>query len=71
MSERIQKVLAEAGVASRRAIETLIAEGRISVNGEVATLGQKIDAKDRVKVDGKAVRLGAKQPATLDRKSVV
>jgi len=64
LSERIQKVLAEAGVASRRAIETLIAEGRISVNGEPATLGQKVDAKDRVKVDGRPVRLSVKQAAT-------
>jgi 23S rRNA pseudouridine2605 synthase len=64
MGERIQKVLAEAGVASRRAIETLIEEGRISVNGQQATLGQKIEVSDRVKVDGRAVRLAKKQAAT-------
>lgn len=64
MSERIQKVLAEAGVASRRAIESLIAEGRISVNGETATLGQKIEPTDRVKVDGRPVRLSKTQAAT-------
>lgn len=55
-AERIQKVLAEAGVASRRAIEEMIAEGRIRVNGEAATVGQKISAADRVTVDGHAVR---------------
>jgi 23S rRNA pseudouridine2605 synthase len=64
LSERIQKVLAEAGVASRRAIEALIAEGRISVNGEPATLGQKIEPTDRVKVDGRPVRLAKKPAAT-------
>jgi 23S rRNA pseudouridine2605 synthase len=64
LSERIQKVLAEAGVASRRAIESLIAEGRISVNGETATLGQKIEPTDRVKVDGRPVRLSKTQAAT-------
>ncbi len=64
MSERIQKVLAEAGVASRRAIETLIEEGRISVNGKPATLGQKIGSSDRIKVDGRPVRLSKTQAAT-------
>jgi 23S rRNA pseudouridine2605 synthase len=64
LGERIQKVLAEAGVASRRAIEALIEEGRIVVNGEVATLGQKIEVTDRVKVDGRAVRLAKKQAPT-------
>ncbi|MBV8063091.1 MAG: pseudouridine synthase, partial [Nevskia sp.] len=64
MSERIQKVLAEAGIASRRAIEALIEEGRIMVNGEPATLGQKIDTGDRVKVDGRPVRLAKQQAPT-------
>ncbi len=54
---RIQKVLAEAGVASRRAVEKLIAEGRVKVNGEVATPGQKVRLEDRVQVDGRGVRL--------------
>jgi 23S rRNA pseudouridine2605 synthase len=64
LGERIQKVLAEAGVASRRAIEALIEEGRISVNGQTATLGQKIEVSDRVKVDGRPVRLARQQPKT-------
>jgi len=64
LSERIQKVLAEAGIASRRAIEALIEEGRISVNGEPATLGQKIDSSARIKVDGRPVRLAKQQAAT-------
>lgn len=61
MSERIQKVLASAGVASRRHIEQWIQEGRITVNGQPATVGQKIDHTDRVRVDGKAVRLAKKE----------
>lgn len=55
--ERIQKRLAAAGVASRRQIEAWIKAGRIVVNGETATLGQKIIDTDRVEVDGKRVAL--------------
>jgi 23S rRNA pseudouridine2605 synthase len=51
--ERLQKVLARVGIGSRRACEELIAEGRVTVNGEVAILGRRIDPKvDRVEVDG-------------------
>lgn len=57
--ERLQKVLARAGVASRRAAETLITEGRVEVNGETVTrLGVRVDpASDRVRVDGRPVRV--------------
>jgi 23S rRNA pseudouridine2605 synthase len=55
--QRIQKVLAEAGVASRRKIEELIRDGRISVNGEPAHIGQKIGPRDRVLVNGKGIAL--------------
>jgi len=57
MSERLQKVLAYAGISSRRAAERLIVEGRVSVNGAVVTeLGTKVDpAHDAIKVDGKRV----------------
>jgi 23S rRNA pseudouridine2605 synthase len=51
--ERLQKVLAQAGVGSRRACEELIAAGRVEVNGETAQLGRRVDvAHDRVTVDG-------------------
>jgi 23S rRNA pseudouridine2605 synthase len=55
---RLQKFLAEAGVASRRTGERIILEGRVSVNGQlVQLLGAKVDpAHDRVTVDGKPVR---------------
>jgi len=58
--ERIQKVLARAGVASRRAIEEMIVKGRIRVNGERVELGRRIDSsKDLVEVDGSRVPLSA------------
>ena len=51
--ERLQKVLAAAGMGSRRACEELIAAGRVLVNGEVAELGRRVDvASDQVVVDG-------------------
>jgi 23S rRNA pseudouridine2605 synthase len=58
LSVRLQKFLAEAGVASRRAAEQIILAGRVSVNGDaIRLLGTKVDpAHDRVFVDGKPVR---------------
>src|SRR5215510_5888526 len=58
MQERLQKILAHAGVASRRQAEDMIRQGRISVNGAVTTeLGTKADAdRDIIKVDGKKLR---------------
>lgn len=51
--ERLQKVIARAGVASRRAAEDLINAGRVTVNGETAHIGQKVDAvADEIMVDG-------------------
>jgi 23S rRNA pseudouridine2605 synthase len=57
MPERLQKILAHAGVASRRRAEEIILEGRVSVNGAiVAELGAKADpATDVIKVDGKRI----------------
>jgi 23S rRNA pseudouridine2605 synthase len=59
---RLQRALARAGVASRRHAEQLIAEGRVTVNGRAAQLGQTVDpARDTLLVDGKAV--GAPAPS--------
>jgi 23S rRNA pseudouridine2605 synthase len=59
--ERLQKVLARAGVGSRRAVEELVAAGRVSVNGRPAALGRRIDpSKDKVEVDGSIVPLDAR-----------
>jgi 23S rRNA pseudouridine2605 synthase len=59
MQERLQKILSQAGVASRREAETMIVAGRVTVNGVVVTeLGSKADsATDRITLDGKPVRL--------------
>ncbi len=56
MTERLQKFLARAGVASRRAAETLITQGRVNVNGKSVTeLGTKVEPADAVTVDGKPI----------------
>ena len=56
--ERLQKVLARAGLGSRRACEELIAAGRVRVNGEVAALGRRVaPATDRVELDGAPLAL--------------
>ncbi|MCB1646188.1 MAG: rRNA pseudouridine synthase [Pseudomonadales bacterium] len=55
MSEKLQKVLAAAGLASRRGAEKWISEGRVRVNGKTATLGDRVEENDRIDVDGKPV----------------
>jgi 23S rRNA pseudouridine2605 synthase len=54
--DRIQKVLAQAGLASRREAEAWIAAGRITVNGRPATLGERVSGRDELRVDGRVVR---------------
>ena len=55
---RLQKVLSQAGIASRRAAEKLIADGRVSVNGKtIVTMGVKVDpGKDEIRVDGRRIK---------------
>lgn len=56
--ERIQKLLARAGVASRRKVEQLLGDGLVTVNGQIAGVGDKADPeRDAIKVDGKRVDL--------------
>lgn len=59
MSERIQKFLSGLGYGSRREVEEWITDGRLIVNGEPATVGQKISEADAVKFDGKRLSLKA------------
>jgi 23S rRNA pseudouridine2605 synthase len=57
MEERLQKVLAQAGVASRREAEKYITAGRVKVNGKtVRELGTKVDERARIQVDGKLIK---------------
>jgi 23S rRNA pseudouridine2605 synthase len=55
-SERLQKMLARCGLASRRAAEAWIRAGRLTVNGVVATLGARVSPADQVRLDGRPVR---------------
>jgi 23S rRNA pseudouridine2605 synthase len=55
MPERLQKILARAGVASRRAAEDLIKQGRVRVNGRVAQLGESVLETDSITVNGREV----------------
>lgn len=53
---RINKFLSEAGIVSRRGADKWIEDGRVVINGEMATLGSKVEAGDDVRVDGKPVK---------------
>jgi 23S rRNA pseudouridine2605 synthase len=68
MNEKLQKVLARAGFASRRELEEWIAAGRVSVNGKIATLGERVGEHDIIRVDGRVVqraRLAPRQRRVL------
>ncbi|WP_136069221.1 23S rRNA pseudouridine(2605) synthase RluB [Modicisalibacter radicis] len=56
-TEKLQKVLARAGLGSRREMEAAISDGRVKVNGEVAKLGDRVASRDRVAVDDRLVTL--------------
>ena len=57
MKERIQKILANEGIVSRRQAENLIREGRIKINGQEAILGMSISRSDLIEIDGKGVEI--------------
>jgi 23S rRNA pseudouridine2605 synthase len=62
--EKLQKVLAQAGFGSRRAMEEWIVAGRITVNGELATLGMRVVEGDLVRADRRTIRVGSQVGAT-------
>lgn len=62
MEERLQKLIAHAGIASRRAAEELIANGLVTINGKVASVGDKADpTKDEIRVEGRRLKLEKKR----------
>lgn len=65
--ERLQKVLAQAGIGSRREMEEWISAGRVTVNGTVATLGVRVSEGDKVQVDGRVIRLHLEAEQALPR----
>ncbi len=62
VTQKLQKVLAQAGLGSRREIEDWIAQGRVSVNGAVAKLGARVSSHDAIRVSGQLVRLKPSGP---------
>lgn len=54
---KLHKVLAQSGVGSRRDLEQMIVDGRVSVNGQPAHVGQRISHQDRITIDGKPIRI--------------
>lgn len=66
IEERLHKVLAQAGLGSRRALEERIAQGLVKVNGEVAQTGQSVGSGDRIEIDGKTfVASALTEPASV------
>jgi 23S rRNA pseudouridine2605 synthase len=65
--ERLQKVLAQAGIGSRREMEEWIGAGRVTVNGTVAALGMRVSEGDKVLVDGRHVRLKLQAEPSMPR----
>jgi len=66
MAERLQKLIAQAGLASRRLAETWIDDGRVSVNGAIARLGDKADLSvDQVIVDGRRLTVAEEKITVL------
>ena len=64
-SEKLQKVLARAGIGSRREMETAIAEGKALINGRVAKLGDRVGSEDQIEFDGKRIRLTSQSQQPL------
>jgi 23S rRNA pseudouridine2605 synthase len=59
---RIHKILADHGIGSRRGIESLIRQKKVSVNGQLATIGQLVSEKDTFEIEGRSIKLLKKDP---------
>ncbi len=57
VDDKLQKIMATAGIASRRESERWIQEGRVSVNGKISTIGDRASINDTIRVDGKPIRM--------------
>lgn len=66
MSEKLQKVLARAGLGSRRAMEKVIADGKVSVNGKIVGLGVRVTSRDKIRVSHRIIKF----PPPFSRTSV-
>ena len=64
-TERIHKILAQNGYASRRKVENLIKEGRVYINDTPAKLGDKISSEDKVYIDGKVINISERTSSEL------
>jgi len=64
-AERLQKYLAQRGLGSRRAVEEWIRAGRLSVNGRIAELGQKVSHTDDIRLDGRVIKTRAAEGAQV------
>lgn len=65
MTEKLQKVLAQAGLGSRRTLEQWIIDGRVNVNGHKAKLGDRVSRNDHICVDGRPIKKSALQRQTI------
>ena len=65
VAERLQKYLAQRGLGSRRAVEEWIRAGRLSVNGRIAELGQKVSHADDIRLDGRVIKTRATEGAQV------
>lgn len=63
--EKLQKLLARMGLGSRRQLEEIIKTGRISINGTIATLGDRATPSDEIRVDGRLVRVKAEREKSV------
>lgn len=63
-TEKLQKVLAQAGIGSRRDMEALIASGKVTINGRTAKLGDRVSAADAIRIEGRLVHRAELEEAT-------